>query len=85
MLKRRPLFKGSESKKLKIFFFFKFGLLAFDQIQIIIDFIGTPEEEDIECIPNERTKSLIKKFAKKMPKSFEREFPEADPEGILII
>ena len=57
-------------------------IIAFDQIQIIIDFIGTPEEEDIECIPNERTKSLIKKLAKKIPKSFEREFPEADSEGI---
>lgn len=58
---------------------------AFDQIQIIIDFIGTPDEEDIENIPNERTKNIMKKLTKKTPKNIEKEFPQVDPMGIFSL
>jgi len=45
---------------------------------LIVDFIGTPDEEDIECIPNERTKNMMKKLAKRLPKNMETEFPTID-------
>lgn len=60
-------------------------MIAYNQIELIIDLIGTPSEEDIEGIPNERTKNLIRKFPKKNPKNLEKEFPKVDPLGLCII
>lgn len=70
MLFRRPIFKGDET---------------YQQLNLILDLIGSPNEEEIEKIPNDRTKKLIKSLPKKMPKNIEALFSNIDPLALDLL
>lgn len=81
LLKRRPLFPGSESK---VFFDKKIDMriiLARSQVELIFEYIGTPAEEEIDQIPKARWKKLVKSLPKRKKKEFETLFPGANPLG----
>jgi len=54
-------------------------------MKLIIDFLGTPSEEDIEMIPCAKTQKYIKGLPKKLGKKMEVFFPDASPLGALIV
>jgi len=44
---------------------------------LIFDLIGTPNEEEINIIPREKSRKFVKSLKKREPKSFEAIFPKA--------
>lgn len=51
-------------------------------MELIFEYIGTPSEEEIEQIPNERWKKLVKSLPKRKKKEIETLFPGVNPLGI---
>jgi mitogen-activated protein kinase 1/3 len=63
----------------------KFGDERKDQIEIILDVIGTPSDEDIEFLSNPDAISFIKRFKKKERKDFKKMFPLLEPSGLDLL
>lgn len=83
LLRRKPFLPGSDSKK-NIFYLEKnlfYYKIAKNQIEIILEVIGTPTEEEIGSIPREKSRKLVKSMPKKKGKSLESIFPKASPNG----
>ena len=62
-------------------FFFNF---AKNQIEIILEVIGTPTDEEIGSIPREKSRKLVKSMPKKKGKTLESIFPKASPKGLIF-
>lgn len=52
---------------------------------MIFDVLGTPTEEDINNVPRERSKKLLRNMAKKKPKPFDVLFPNANPKALDLL
>ena len=48
---------------------------------MIIDVLGTPSEEEINNVPREKSRSLLRSLQKKKPKNLETIFKNASPLG----
>ena len=70
LLGRRPLFPGKD---------------YIHQLNLITDVIGTPDEEDIDCIESEKARRYISSLPFKPPIPPERIFPNANPEAIHLL
>jgi len=53
------------------------SLIARNQIDLIFETLGTPTEEDINCIPREKSKKYVKSLPKKKGKNLESMFVNA--------
>ena len=53
------------------------------QLQLIIEFTGTPSLEDTEYIANEKAKAWIRSISYRPPQSLTRLFPRASPEALI--
>lgn len=51
---------------------------------MIFDLLGTPSEDEINNIPRDKSKKLVRSMPKKKGKSFEALFPKAPPAGKII-
>ena len=67
---RRPLLPGGNTEH---------------QIELILNLLGTPQESDIESIPNKRTKKFIRQFEKRSGSEFEAVFKYASPEALDLL
>lgn len=54
-----------------------------DQLNHILNVIGSPSEEDLKCIQNDRARGYLENLPKKSKVPFDRIFPDADPMGTL--
>lgn len=70
LLKRRPFLPGNDTK---------------NQIEMILDFFGTPTEEEINNVPKEKSRKLLKNFPKKKGKNLETYFATASPLAIDLL
>lgn len=70
LLKRKPFLPGVDSR---------------NQLELIIDLVGTPPESEIEKIPKEKIKKLIRMMPKKAPKDLAKMFPSANPLAIDLL
>lgn len=70
LLRRKPFLPGSDTK---------------NQIEIILEVIGTPTEEEIGSIPREKSRKLVKSMPKKKGKSLESIFPKASPNALDLL
>ena len=73
LLKRKPIFAGTDSTIS--------SKVAKNQIDIIIEMMGSPKDEDIKKIQNEISRNYVKKLPKKKGKDLRLVFPEANPLG----
>lgn len=67
MLGRKPLFPGKDFRH---------------QFELIIDYLGNPSEEDIQCIDNESVQEYVRKMSKRVPMEWGQIFPNGT-EGAL--
>jgi serine/threonine protein kinase len=70
LLKRKPFLPGSDTR---------------NQLELIFDVIGTPTEEEINSIPREKSRKLVRSLPKKKPKQLETLFPNASPIAIDLL
>jgi mitogen-activated protein kinase 1/3 len=63
MLNNKPLFPGKH---------------YLDQLNHILNIIGSPSEEDLSCIQNDRARVYLFNLARKPKVPFEKIFPNAD-------
>jgi len=70
LLRRKPFLPGTETK---------------NQLELIIDVFGNPSEEDINNVPRERSRKLMRSFPKRKPKPLETLFPSANPKAIDLM
>jgi len=70
MLGRRPLFPGKH---------------YLDQLNRILNVIGTPSEKDLACIQNEKARRYVMSLPYSEKKSFATRFPGADPLAIDLL
>ena len=66
MLNNRPLFPGKH---------------YLDQLNLIFNIIGSPSDDDLECIQNDKARAYIISLLKKEKVRFNEMFPLADPKG----
>lgn len=66
MLNNKPLFPGKH---------------YLDQLNHILNIIGSPTDEDLKCIQNERARGYLINLPRKSKVPFDRIFPNADPQG----
>jgi len=57
----------------------------FDQLNMIINILGSPSEKDMEFIKDENTKNYVWNFGDIKPVSFKDVFPEATEEAIDLL
>ena len=65
----------------KFIFFFNLIQTARNQIELIFEILGSPTNEEIEIIPTEKSKKLVKSLPKRKGKNLETLFPNANPDG----
>ena len=70
LLKRKPFLPGADTK---------------NQIELIIDYFGTPTEEEINNVPKEKNRKLLKSFPKRKAKNMEMVFTHANPLAIDLL
>jgi mitogen-activated protein kinase 1/3 len=68
MLNNKPLFPGKH---------------YLDQLNHILNIIGSPTEDDLKCIQNERARGYLENLPRKNKVPFEKLFADADPLGLL--
>ena len=61
------------------------GTDANHQIDLILTLLGSPTEEDIQSIPNQKSREKVLKLPKKHPKPFETVFNNANPNAIDLL
>lgn len=57
---------------------------ADNQLEIIIDMMGTPTEEEISSVPVAQKREMLKNMPRKKPKSFETMYKSSNPLGIIL-
>jgi mitogen-activated protein kinase 1/3 len=70
MLNNKPLFPGKH---------------YLDQLNHILNIIGSPSDEDLNCIQNDRARLYLVNLARKPKVPFERMFPNADPLALDLL
>jgi serine/threonine protein kinase len=70
LFKRKPFLPGTETK---------------NQIELIVDIFGSPTDEELQAIPSEKGKKMIKSIPKKKGKSIDTLFPGATPLAIDLL
>ncbi|XP_003388915.1 PREDICTED: mitogen-activated protein kinase 1-like [Amphimedon queenslandica] len=70
MLSNRPIFPGKH---------------YLDQLNHILNVIGSPTEKDLSCIRNEKAKSYLKNLPFKPTVPWSRLYPKADPKALDIL
>merc|ERR1712168_1202346 len=70
MLSNRPLFPGKH---------------YLDQLNRILEVLGSPSQEDLQCIMNEKARSYIQSLAFKPRVPWQRYFPVADNKAIELL
>ena len=63
----------------------KFGADRKDQLEIILDVIGTPKEEDFKFLSNKDAEAFIKNFKEKSRVNFRSMFPNLEDSGIDLL
>lgn len=57
--------------------------IAKNQLELIIDVFGSPSEEEIEAVSQEKFRKFLRSLPKKVPKSLKTLFPDASDLGIF--
>ncbi len=70
LLKRKPFLPGVDTK---------------NQIELIIDYFGTPTEQEINNVPKEKSRQLLKTFPIRKAKNLETIFNQASPLAIDLL
>lgn len=70
ILQRKPLLPGSDSSH---------------QLELIFNLIGTPSEEDIECIPTARAREKVLRMPRRQGRSFDQMFRHANPLALDLL
>ncbi len=70
LLARRPLFPGSDNE---------------NQFNLVVDFLGTPNDEEINKIPKQKVRDYIKKMGRKQPKDSHLIFKNASDEALDLL
>ncbi|KAJ8042961.1 Mitogen-activated protein kinase 1 [Holothuria leucospilota] len=70
MLSNRPIFPGKH---------------YLDQLNHILGILGSPTQEDLECIMNDKARSYLKSLAHKPKVPWARMFPKADEKSLHIL
>ena len=70
MLNNKPLFPGKH---------------YLDQLNLILNILGSPSDEDLECIQNEKARAYIVSLPRKEKARFKEMFPNAEHQGLLYI
>ena len=55
--------------------------LVSQQIELIVDLLGTPSVKEISEITTGKSGDIVFKFGKKKAKNMQQVFPEASPDG----
>ncbi|KHJ75748.1 hypothetical protein OESDEN_24636, partial [Oesophagostomum dentatum] len=70
MLNNRPLFPGKH---------------YLDQLNLILAVIGSPSEEDLKCIMNEKARSYLKSLPQRAKVDWTAIYPNADPRSLDLL
>ncbi|CAJ0598431.1 unnamed protein product [Cylicocyclus nassatus] len=70
MLNNRPLFPGKH---------------YLDQLNLILAVVGSPSEEDLRCIMNEKARSYLKSLPQRPKQQWSALYPEADPSCLDLL
>lgn len=70
LLKRKPFLPGVDTK---------------NQLELIMELLGTPSQEAIEKVPKDKIKKMLLNTPKKAPKNFIDLFPGAAKDGIGLL
>ena len=70
LLMRKPLLPGTDAQH---------------QIDLIFTLLGTPTDEDIQAIPNLKSRDKVLKLTKKAPKSFDTIFRDCNPFAVDLL
>ena len=70
LLLRKPIMPGKDPE---------------NQLELIFDLIGTPEEEDIQAIPNLKSRRLVDSFTKRAPRDFSSFFLDSNPVALDLL
>jgi mitogen-activated protein kinase 1/3 len=70
MLNNRPLFPGKH---------------YLDQLNLILAVVGSPSQEDLQCIINEKARSYLLSLPMKPKQSWQRLYPNADPRALDLL
>lgn len=70
MLSNRPIFPGKH---------------YLDQLNHILDVLGTPSDEDLQCIINEKARSYLQSLPRKVKKQWKGLYPDADPRALDLL
>uniref|UniRef100_A0AC34RJ49 Mitogen-activated protein kinase n=1 Tax=Panagrolaimus sp. JU765 TaxID=591449 RepID=A0AC34RJ49_9BILA len=70
MLNNKPLFPGKH---------------YLDQLNLILAVIGTPSQEDMQCIINEKARSYLLSLPHKIKQQWSRLYPGADPRALDLL
>lgn len=70
MFSNRPIFPGKH---------------YLDQLNLILDVVGSPSAEDLKCIFNEKAREYLKNCASKPKQAWTTLYPHADPAGLDLL
>lgn len=56
-----------------------------NQLNLVLDVLGSPTEEEIDCFPNIQTRNFLRGLEKKQPKPLESLFKDASPDAIDLL
>jgi mitogen-activated protein kinase 1/3 len=70
MLSNRPIFPGKH---------------YLDQLNHILGVLGTPSDEDLACIINEKARSYLQSLPYKPKVPWEKLYPDADPKALDLL
>ncbi|CAG9322854.1 unnamed protein product [Blepharisma stoltei] len=70
LLLRRPLLPGNDSNH---------------QLELIFNLLGTPNDEDIEAIPNQKSKEKLATFSRREGKSLQVVFRNSNPDAVDLL
>ncbi|EAR83972.2 MAP kinase (macronuclear) [Tetrahymena thermophila SB210] len=70
LLRRKPFLPGIDTR---------------NQIELIFEYLGTPSEQEINNIPREKFRKMVKNMPKRQPKQFEKLFSKASKEAIDLL
>lgn len=70
MLSNRPLFPGKH---------------YLDQLNLILAVVGSPTQEDLNCIINEKARSYLMSLPQKTKQAWSRLYPQADPKALDLL
>lgn len=68
------------------FYLFRFpGKHYLDQLNLILAVVGSPSQEDLQCIFNEKARSYLISLPHKPKQPWQRLYPNADPRALDLL